>query len=257
MGWVTPLSWTRSFKANDTYVQGCNDPNNSTTPFRADIIGCMDENNLNYDPDANINDGDKCGGCIQGFTRIGDSSFTCQEVGGKYIDCKTAEVFWKLKSEFKYRPPKESSNCSWWAYIGKCHEIRVPAISNDGVITRTKHNRMHQTQTPQWSYIKDDIESKCGSIAELPITPEEVPNFLPASSTPSVSSSQDLSTQTDTDQTEPIYGCTDVDATNYDATATEDDGTCETPSSLNMGYVVGGVGVLIGLVFVMRSRGKK
>lgn len=164
--------------------------------FNADVIGCMDENNLNYDPAATINDGDKCGGCIQGFTRIGDSSFTCQEVGGKYIDCKTTEVFWKLKTDFHYRPPKESPNCSWYAYINKCHEIRVPAISNDGVITRTKHNWMHQTQTPQWSHIKDDIESKCGSIAELPITPEEVPNFLPASSTPSVSYSQDVSTMT-------------------------------------------------------------
>ena len=152
--------------------------------FAADVIGCMDKNNLNYDPDANINDGDKCGGCIQGYTRIGESSFTCQEVSGKYIDCKTAEVFWKLKSNFKYRPPKESSNCSWWSYIKKCHEISVPAISNDGVITRTKHNWMHQKQTPQWSHIKDDIESKCGSVEELPITPEEVPNFLPASTTP-------------------------------------------------------------------------
>jgi hypothetical protein len=174
--------------------------------FNTDVIGCMDKNNLNYDPAATINDGDKCGGCIQGFTRIGESSFTCQEVGGKYIDCKTAEVFWKLKTKFSYRPPKESSNCAWWGHINKCHEIRVPAIGNDGVIYNTKHNAMNQPTLTQWENKRKDIESKCGSIAELPITPEEVPNYLPASSTPSVSYSQDVSApmQTMSGQVSPV-----------------------------------------------------
>ena len=177
--------------------------------FHTDIIGCMDKNNLNYDPDANINDGDKCGGCIQGFTRIGESSFTCQEVGGKYIDCKTTEVFWKLKSNFHYKPPKESSNCAWWSYQNRCMEIRVPAISNDGIIYNTYHNSMNQPTLTQWENKRKEIESKCGSIEELPITPEEVPNFLPAPSTPPVSYSQDLSSQnddysnTDTETEEP------------------------------------------------------
>ena len=167
--------------------------------FRADIIGCMDKNNLNYDPDANINDGDKCGGCIQGFTRIGESSVTCQEVNGKYIDCKTGEVYWKWNHPFSYRPPKESPNCSWSSLYNSCNEIRVPAISNEGVIYNTKFNSMNQPTLTRWEHKKDEMRNKCGSIEELPITPEEVPNFLPASSTPPVSYSQDLSTQTDTD----------------------------------------------------------
>ena len=65
--------------------------------FNADVIGCMDENNLNYDPAATINDGDRCGGCVQGFTRLGDPAFLCQEVTGKYVDCKTGETYWKLR----------------------------------------------------------------------------------------------------------------------------------------------------------------
>jgi len=162
--------------------------------FNTDVIGCMDKNNLNYDPAATINDGDRCGGCIQGFTRIGESSFTCQEVSGKYIDCKTADVYWKLKRNFSYNPPKESPNCAWSNYFNKCNEIRVPAISNDGVIYNTKHNAMNQPTLTQWRHKQDEMISNCGSIEELPVTPEEVPNFLPASATPPVSYSQDVST---------------------------------------------------------------
>ena len=76
--------------------------------FHADVVGCMDENNLNYDPAATINDGDRCGGCIEGYTRLGDPAFLCQEVRGKYIDCKTGEVYWRLKTEFHHYPSLSS-----------------------------------------------------------------------------------------------------------------------------------------------------
>jgi hypothetical protein len=167
--------------------------------FRADIIGCMDENNLNYDPDANINDGDKCGGCIQGFTRIGESSFTCQEVGGKYIDCKTTEVFWKLKSDFSYRPANESANCRWWNHVNECMSINVRTIDNNGLLFIKNESNAKAIGRVTWRKKFQEIENECGSLEVLPVTPEEVPNFLPASSTPPVSYSQDLSTQTDTD----------------------------------------------------------
>ena len=83
------------------------------------------------------------------------------------------------------------------------------AIGNDGIIYNTKHNSMNQPTLIQWEHKRKEIESKCGSIEELPTTPEEVPNFLPASSTPPVSYSQNLSSQnddysnTDTETEEP------------------------------------------------------
>ena len=48
--------------------------------FHSTVVGCMDENNLNYDPAATINDGDRCGGCIEGYTRLGDPAFVYMDV---------------------------------------------------------------------------------------------------------------------------------------------------------------------------------
>ena len=79
-----------------------------------DIIGCGDVNNLNYDPEATIPDGDRCGGCNEGMTRIRDAGFTCQEIKSRVIDCKTGEVYWLLKNSFSYDPPKDAKHCWWW-----------------------------------------------------------------------------------------------------------------------------------------------
>jgi len=146
--------------------------------FHTDVVGCMDKNNLNYDPAATINDGDRCGGCRQGFTRIGESSFTCQEVSGKYIDCKTGEVYWKLKKGFAYHPPKDAANCSWYNYGQQCFKITVLALKNNGIPYITKMNAKHTKWLDTWNKQRKLMESVCGGIAEIPVASADVPNYL-------------------------------------------------------------------------------
>lgn len=146
--------------------------------FHTDVVGCMDKNNLNYDPNATINDGDRCGGCRQGFTRIGESSFTCQEVRGKYVDCKTGEVYWKLKKGFAYHPPKDAANCSWYNYGGKCFKITVLALKNNGIPYISNMNASNVKWLDTWEKQRKLMESVCGSIAEIGVASADVPNFL-------------------------------------------------------------------------------
>ena len=148
--------------------------------FHADVIGCMDKNNLNYDPAATINDGDRCGGCIQGFTRLGDPAFTCQEVKGKYIDCKTGETYWKIKGEFEHKPAMTSYYCVEGYWGGSCYPVKTSVLGNDGtpwLRNQNKPNSKLQNQV-KWSDKHKEIKDKCGSIDELPVLPQDVPNFL-------------------------------------------------------------------------------
>ena len=99
------------------------------------------------------------------------------------------------------------------------------------------------TTTPAASAGSSDSSPATGSNA-IDVTVMAVP--------PGSSATDELALQNQTD--EPIPGCTNADATNYDGTATMDDGSCELPTSWNIGYIVGGAGVLVGLAMMMRSR---
>ena len=149
-----------------------------------DIIGCGDVNNLNYDPEATIPDGDRCGGCNEGMTRIRDAGFTCQEIKSRVIDCKTGEVYWLLKNSFSYDPPKDAKHCWWWNYRDKCINIKVRAIDNNGTLYLNSKSSK-KSQNPKawdnqkvWSEKLSEIKDKCGSIVEIPVEPSEVPNFF-------------------------------------------------------------------------------
>jgi len=147
--------------------------------FNADVIGCMDENNLNYDPAATINDGDRCGGCVQGFTRLGDPAFICQEVDAKYVDCKTGETYWKLKAnQYEYRPSMTSYYCVEAYYGGSCYPVKIRTLGNDGTPWLQNKNGPKATNQVKWGDKLKEIRDKCGSVNSLPVSPEEVPNFI-------------------------------------------------------------------------------
>jgi hypothetical protein len=316
MGWVIPLSWTRSFGANDTYVQGCDDPNNSTTP----------------EGGADIPDSNKCGACNPGWTRTADPAMMCWKVGYRVIDCKTGEVYYAPKGYYKdstgewvtsgsgydtfgeqvdagqYRSRKAGTKIrATHPYIrykptagfsgatkgwhGKYVERQVNLIRSDGEpVFKWNNSKGYATTLSYGGHPKNDndlqkkLKDSCGgTMTWIPLTEEQAAQVAPLLATtpeassnggtsgtsgssaidvtvmdvpPGTTATDQLALQNQTD-TEPIYGCTDVNATNYDATATEDDGSCETPSSFNMGYMIGGAGVLIGLIVMMRSRGKR
>jgi hypothetical protein len=316
MGWLKPLSWTRSFKSNDTYVQGCNDPNNSTTP----------------EGGADIPDSTKCGACKPGWTRTADPAMMCWKVGYRVINCKTGEVYYgpkgyyqdstgewvttgsayksfgdqvdiqhgsRKKTENKinrphplisYKPtPGYSGATKGWhgKYVGR----EVSMIRSDGEpVFKYNNTKGYKTTLSSGGGSKnpDDLmetlkESCGGTMTWIPLTEEQAAKVAPLLTTTPAASSNGGTTTTDnttsaidvtvmnvppgsdpTNQlalqnqtSDPVYGCMDPNATNYDATVTDDDGSCEYESGLNMGYVIGGVGVLVGVAMMMRSRGKK
>ena len=148
--------------------------------FNTDVIGCMDKNNLNYDPTATINDGDRCGGCVQGFTRLGDPAFTCQEVKGKYVDCKTGEMYWKIEGEFEHKPAMTSYYCVEGYWRGSCYPVKTSVLGNDGTPWLKNQNKPNSKIKNQvkWSDKHREIVNKCGSLVVIPVSPEDVPNFL-------------------------------------------------------------------------------
>ena len=146
--------------------------------FHTDVVGCMDENNLNYDPTATINDGDRCGGCKEGYTRLGDPAFTCQEVRGKYIDCKTGEIYWRLKDEFSHQPAL-STYYAMRHYSGRTsYSVKTRTLGNDGTPWLKNKNDKKAKNQVEWSDKYQEIKNKCGSIDEIPVLPQDVPNFL-------------------------------------------------------------------------------
>ena len=146
--------------------------------FHTDVVGCMDENNLNYDPTATINDGDRCGGCKEGYTRLGDPAFTCQEVRGKYIDCKTGEIYWRLKDEFSHQPAL-STYYAMRHYSGRTsYSVKTRTLGNDGTPWLKNKNSPKAKNQVAWKDKYQEIKNKCGSIDEIPVLPQDVPNFL-------------------------------------------------------------------------------
>ncbi len=146
--------------------------------FHTDVVGCMDENNLNYDPNATINDGDRCGGCKEGYTQLGDPAFTCQEVRGKYIDCKTGEIYWRLKDEFSHQPAL-STYYAMRHYSGRTsYSVKTRTLGNDGTPWLKNKNSPKAKNQVAWKDKYQEIKNKCGSIDEIPVLPQDVPNFL-------------------------------------------------------------------------------
>jgi hypothetical protein len=145
--------------------------------FHTDVVGCMDENNLNYDPAATVNDGDRCGGCKEGYTRLGDPAFTCQEVIGKYIDCKTGEIYWRLKEEFTHSP-RLSTYYAIKAYYGSAYPVKTRHLGNDGTPWLRNKNDDRESNQVKWTTKWKEIRDKCGSIDVIPVLPADVPNFL-------------------------------------------------------------------------------
>lgn len=318
MSWLTPLSWTRSFRSNDTYVQGCNDPNNSTTP----------------EGGADIPDNNKCGACKPGWTRTSDPAMKCWKVGYRVINCKTGEVFYGPKGYYKDSTGEWVTSGSAYDSFGdqvcatshQCHRERKqgtkissqhphirykPTPGHPGAVKGWHGNYVHRQvymvrsdgepvfkyyqnnkgyeDTLSWgskdpNNLLDTLKESCGgTMTWIPLTEEQAAKVAPLlTKAPAATSTNTGTSTTDntsaievtvmdvpegTDPTnqlalqnqtsEPVYGCMDPNATNYDATATDDDGSCEYESGLNMGYVVGGVGVLVGVAMMMRSRGKK
>lgn len=143
-----------------------------------DVIGCMDKNNLNYDPAATINDGDRCGGCVQGFTRLGDPAFLCQEVNEKYIDCKTGETYWRLKKEYEHTPAMTSYYCLEAYYGKRCYAVKTRILGNDGTPWLRNKNSPKIKNQVKWDDKYREIIDKCGAFDALPVSPEDVPNFL-------------------------------------------------------------------------------
>lgn len=309
MGWITPLSWTRSFMVDDTYIQGCNDPNNSTTP----------------EGGADIPDSTKCGACNPGWTRTADPAMECWKVGYRVIDCKTGEVYYAPKGYYQDSTGEWVTTGSAYTSFGDQVDIQHGSRKKTEKMIRRQHpfisykptpgypgatkgwhgmyvtrevNMIRSDGEPVFKYnnsegykttlssgggnknpddLMETLKESCGgTMTWILLTEEQAAQVAPLLATtassnrgtsgssaidvtvmdvpPGTTATNQLALQ---NQTEPIYGCTDVNATNYDITATEDDGTCETPSSFNMGYMIGGAGVLIGLVVMMRSRGKK
>ena len=146
--------------------------------FHSTVIGCMDENNLNYDPTATVNDGDRCGGCIEGYTRLGDPAFTCQEVSGKYIDCKTGEIYWRLKNDFEHTPSLSTYYAKEGYWGGSAYKVKTRTLGNDGTPWLKNRNDKNATNQVVWSDKYREIRDKCGSIDEIPVSPQDVPNFL-------------------------------------------------------------------------------
>ena len=146
--------------------------------FNTDVIGCMDKNNLNYDPTATINDGDRCGGCVQGFTRLGDPAFTCQEVNEKYIDCKTGETYWRLKKQYEHTPAMTSYYCMEAWYGKRCYAVKTRILGNDGTPWLRNKNSPKIKNQVEWNHKYREIIDKCGAFDALPVSPEDVPNFL-------------------------------------------------------------------------------
>jgi len=310
MGWITPLLWARSFGANDTYIQGCSDPNNSTTP----------------DGGADIPDSTKCGSCNPGWTRTTDPAMQCWKVGYRVIDCKTGEVYYAPKGYYKdstgesvtsgsaydtfgeqvhtkhgrvrkagtrinslhptilYKPTAGYTGATK-GWHGKHVSREVYMIRSDGEpVFKWNNSKGYATTLSYGGHPKNDndlskkLQDSCGgTMTWIPLTEEQAAQVAPLlATTPNASSSSGTSgssaidvtvqdvppgtTATDQlalqNQTAAISGCTNVDATNYDGTATVDDGSCELPESWNMGYIIGGVGVLVGLGMMMRSRSK-
>ncbi len=146
--------------------------------FHTDVVGCMDENNLNYDPTATINDGDRCGGCKEGYTRLGDPAFTCQEVRGKYIDCKTGEIYWRLKDEFSHQPALSTYYAKEGYWGGTAYSVKTRTLGNDGTPWLKNKNDPKAENQVAWTDKYREIKNKCGSIDEIPVLPQDVPNFL-------------------------------------------------------------------------------
>ena len=146
--------------------------------FHTDVVGCMDENNLNYDPAATINDGDRCGGCIEGYTRLGDPAFLCQEVRGKYIDCKTGEVYWRLKTEFHHYPSLSSYYAVESYNRGTTYRVKTSVLGSDGTPWLRNKNDPKAKNPVAWTTKSKEIKNKCGSMDEIAVSPAEVPNFL-------------------------------------------------------------------------------
>jgi len=316
MSWLTPLSWTRSFRANDTYVQGCNDPNNSKTP----------------EGGADIPDSTKCGECNPGWTRTSDPAMRCWKVGYRVINCKTGEVYYAPKGYYQDSTGEWVTSGSAYDSFGEqvmqhndLHATRKPGTKlaskhpiikykptagypgatkgwHGGYVNRHVHmirsdgepafkwvNTKSDNYDTKLSYgggsknpndLKEILKTSCGgTMTYIPLTEEQAAKVAPllattaeATSTgdsgssaidvtvmavpPGTTSTDELALQNQTDP-DPVYGCMDPNGTNYNSTATDDDGTCEYESGLNMGYVIGGAGVLIGIAMMMRSRGKK
>jgi hypothetical protein len=75
-----------------------------TTEFRSDdqvLIGCGDKHSSDYNPNVEVHDNDRCGPCVQGYTRTEHTH--CWKVGWRLIDCKTGEIY--------YRPKGYHQNC--------------------------------------------------------------------------------------------------------------------------------------------------
>ena len=316
MGGLTPLSWTRSFRANDTYVQGCNDPNNSKTP----------------DGGADIPDSTKCGACNPGWTRSTDPAMKCWKVGYRVINCKTGEVYYAPKGYYQDSTDEWVTSGSAYDSFGEqvmqhnhIKNIRKPGTKlsskhpiinykptvgypgatkgwHGGYVNRQVHmirsdgepvfkwvNTSSSNYKTTLSYggasknpddLREILKTSCGgTMTYIPLTEEQAAQVAPLLATtpttetsdestgssaidvtvmavpPGTAATDELALQNQTDDSIP--GCTNVDATNYDGTATVDDGSCELPESWNMGYIVGGVGIVLGLGMMMRSRGNK
>lgn len=55
-------------------------------------IGCGDKHSTDYNTDVEIHDNDKCGSCVQGYTRT--SELHCFKVGWRLVDCKTGDIYY-------------------------------------------------------------------------------------------------------------------------------------------------------------------
>jgi len=55
-------------------------------------IGCGDKHSTNYNTEVEIHDNDKCGSCVQGYTRT--SELHCFKVGWRLVDCKTGDIYY-------------------------------------------------------------------------------------------------------------------------------------------------------------------
>ncbi len=168
-----------------------------------DVIGCMDKNNLNYDPAATINDGDRCGGCVQGFTRLGDPAFLCQEVDAKYVDCKTGETYWRFKGNtYKHQPAMTSYYCVETWRGGSCYFVKTRVLGNDGTPWLDNKNTPKAINQVKWGDKHKEIKNKCGSANTIPVSPEDVPNFLglptstPAENVPGQAPAPNVAAQT-------------------------------------------------------------
>lgn len=172
--------------------------------FDAEVAGCMDENNLDYDPNATVHDGSRCGGCIEGWTRNADPSMKCNPINKKMVDCKTGTTYWFYDTGYKrasgerrggsqidyrgihYQPSVGQPGCCV-SHTGRCHMTSARAIRDDGVPMRGSWCDK-KAKTPSadevWSQVAADIKDKCGETTRTDVLPSEVPPFLgPSTST--------------------------------------------------------------------------